>query len=396
MRGNGQAPVVVIGAGIGGLATALALDRAGIAVEVHERAPELSEVGAGIGLWPNAIRALDRIGVGDDIRARAVTGTSGGARNATGRVLIHMPGEVLHQRYGAPTTGILRSELQLLMARRFGLERIHLGHELVAFEQEGDQVAARFADGATTRGAVLVGADGLHSVVRHRLLDDGPPRYRGDTAWRGLASTPPDLAPLRDVFESLGRATRFGVFPLHGERIMWFASAVRPEGERDGPDVLDRLRERFAAWHAPIPRILEVTDPASILRNDIYDRPFTSRWVDGRVALLGDAAHPMGPDLGQGACQAIEDAETLALALARSRRPERALALYQHVRIRRVRIISRIVGATAWLANRRSAPACTLRDTVMGATPAFAARRQLDLVAGWDPPARLRTAQTVP
>jgi FAD-dependent urate hydroxylase len=392
MRGDAQAPVVVIGAGIGGLATGLALDRAGIAVEIFERAPELSEVGAGIGLWPNAIRALDRIGVGDDIRGRAVADTSGGARNVAGRVLLHVPAEDLHRRYGAPTTGILRSELQRLMARRFGPERLHLGHELVGFEQDGDRVVARFAGGQTAAGAVLVGADGLHSVVRRQLLADGPPRYRGDTAWRGLAPAPPDLQPLRDVFESLGRATRFGVFPLHRQRIMWFASAVRPEGERDGPDVLERLRDRFADWHAPIPRILEVTDPASILRNDIYDRPPASRWVAGRVALLGDAAHPMGPDLGQGACQAIEDAETLALALARTRQPDRALALYQHVRIGRVRIISRIVRATAWLANRRSAAACTVRDTVMGATPAFAARRQLDLVAGWDPPERLRIA----
>jgi FAD-dependent urate hydroxylase len=395
MGDNGQAPVVVIGAGIGGLATALALDRAGIAVEVYERAPELNEVGAGIGLWPNALRALDRIGVGEDLRALAVTDTDGGLRNASGRVLVHMPREDLHQRYGAPTTGILRSELQVLLARRFGLERLHLAHEFVGFQQDGPEVLAHFANGATAAGTVLVGADGLHSAVRQGLLADGPPRYRGDTAWRGLAPTPPDLEPMRDLFETFGRAARFGVFPLHGRRIMWFVSALRPEGERDGPDVLDELRAHFAGWHAPIPRILEVADPGSILRNDIYDRPPTPRWVVGRIALLGDAAHPMGPDLGQGACQAIEDAETLALALARMREPERALALYQHVRTRRVGTVSRIVAATGWLASRRSAAACTVRDAVMGATPAFAARKQLDLLAGWDPPERLRRPASV-
>jgi FAD-dependent urate hydroxylase len=392
MRGDAHAPVVVIGGGIGGLAAALALDRAGIAVEVYERAPELNEVGAGIGLWPNALRALDRIGVGEDIRALAVTDADGGLRSASGRVLVHMPGEDLHQRYGAPTTGILRSELQLLMARRFGVERLHLGHEFVGVEQDGHEVRAHFANGATAAGRVLVGADGLHSAVRQELFADGPPRYRGDTAWRGLAPTPPDLEPMRDLFETFGVGSRFGVFPLHGGRIMWFVSALRPAGERDGPDVLDELRASFADWHAPIPRILEVAEPASILRNDIYDRPFTSRWVVGRVALLGDAAHPMGPDLGQGACQAIEDAETLALALARTGEPERALALYQHVRVARVRMVSRIVAATGWLASRRSAAVCTVRDAVMGATPAFAARRQLDLLAGWDPPERLRTS----
>lgn len=385
-----RAPVLVIGAGIGGLTTALALDQLGIPVEVHERAPELREVGAGIGLWPNAIRALDRLGVGAPVRALAVPRTSGSARTSSGRVLLELPEELLHRRYDAPTTGIMRADLQRLLSERFGPDRIHLGHEFERFEQHAGGVRAHFRDGTSTEGSVLVGADGLRSTVRHGLLGDGPPRYRGDTAWRGLAPRVEDLAASREVFETVGRGQRFGFFPLHGGRTMWFAGAVRPEGERDGAEVLHDLRTRFSGWHAPIPRVLELTDPDSIIRNDIYDRPVARRFVGGVVALLGDAAHPMGPDLGQGACQAIEDAETLALALHHHTEPRAALVRYEAIRRRRVRTVARIVATTAWLANRRNAVLCRVRDAVMAAGPAALARTQMDLLAGWDPPEELR------
>jgi 2-polyprenyl-6-methoxyphenol hydroxylase-like FAD-dependent oxidoreductase len=387
-----RAPVLVIGAGIGGLAAGIALDQLGVPVEVFERAPQLQEVGAGIGLWPNAIRALDRLGVGASVRALAVEGTSGSARSPSGRVLLELPEELMHVRYDAPTTGIMRAQLQSLLAERFGVDRIHLGAEFDRFEQDGASVRAHFRGGASVEGVVLVGADGLRSAVRRGLLRDGPPRYRGDTAWRGLAPPTDELAVSRDVFETVGRGERFGFFPLHGGRTMWFASAVRPEGERDGVEVLRDLQARFAGWHAPIPRVLELTDPSSIIRNDIYDRPVARRWVGGRVALLGDAAHPMGPDLGQGACQAIEDAETLALALGRCADPRAALVSYESIRRRRVRTVARIVAMTAWLANRTNPVVCAVRDTVMAAGPPALARGQMDLLAGWDPPAELRAS----
>jgi FAD-dependent urate hydroxylase len=389
---NVDAPVLVIGAGIGGLATALALERVGLPVAVYERAPELQEVGAGIGLWPNAIRVLDRIGAGEDVRELAVPGTSATARTSSGRVLLGIPEEQLHERYGAPTTGIMRAQLQLRLAERFGIDRVHVGHELASFTQDRTGVRARFVGGDEVHGSALVGADGLRSVVRAGLLDDGPPRYRGDTAWRGLAPITDDLHPMLEFFETVGRGERFGIFPMHGRRVMWFASAVRPEGERDGPDVLGAMQARFAGWHDPIPRVLELTDPDSIIRNDIYDRRVSTRWVGGRVALLGDAAHPMGPDLGQGACQAIEDAETLALALAHHADVPTALSAYQRIRVPRVRTVARIVAVTAWLAARTSPAACTLRDTALRLGPPAVADKQLELLAGWDPPAQLRAA----
>lgn len=378
--------VAIIGAGIGGLTAAIALDRYGIPVEVYERAPQLHEVGAGIGLWPNAIRVLDRLGVSDHVRSLAVGGTSASARTAAGRRLFNMPEDVLHRRYGAPTTAIMRADLQMHLARKFGLGRLHLAHEFTQCAQAGDKVEVRFENGRSTRADVLVAADGIWSAVRAQVFADGPPRYRGDTAWRGLAALTDDLRPFDDVFETFGRGARFGAFPLSGDRIMWFAGAAAREGERDGADPRQELRERFADWHAPIPRVLELSDPDSILRNDIYDRPVPRRWSRGRVVLLGDAAHPMGPDLGQGACQAIEDGEALAVALAGHDDVTQALAAYENIRAPRVRSVARVVGLTGRVAALRHPAACRLRDTVMAAIPPIVRRRQMDAVAGWEPP----------
>jgi FAD-dependent urate hydroxylase len=378
--------VAIIGAGIGGLTAAIALDRQGIPVEVYERAPQLNEVGAGIGLWPNAIRVLDRLGVGGHVRALAVPGTSASARTAAGRRLFGMPEDVLHRRYHAPTTAIMRADLQLHLAREYGMERIRLGHEFTGCAQAGDRIDVRFANGESTTAGLLVGADGVWSTVRADVFDDGPPTYRGDTAWRGLASLTADLEPFDDVFETFGRGARFGAFPLSGDRVMWFAGAVARAGEKDGPDPRQELRERFANWHDPIPRLLELSDPERILRNDIYDRPVPRTWSRGRVVLLGDAAHPMGPDLGQGACQAIEDGETLALAVAHHDEVTEALAAYEKVRAPRVRSVARVVGLTGWAAGLRGPVACRVRDQVMAATPSAVRRRQMDAVAGWNPP----------
>lgn len=380
-------PVLVIGGGIGGLATGLALDRDDIDVQVFERAPRLQEVGAGIGLWPNAIRALDRLAVGEAIRKLAVPGTSASARTADGTVLVRTSETLLHHHFGAPTTGIMRAELQMALVEAFGADRISLGREFTHYEEDARGVTAHFADGTSARGRALIGADGLRSAVRGQLLADGPPRYRGDTAWRGLAPVPDDLRPLTEVFETLGCGRRMGLFPLADDRVLWFASANRPEGEQDGPDVLDELRRLFAGWHHPIPRILEVAEPDRIVRTDIYDRPVAHTWITPRIALLGDAAHPMGPDLGQGACLAIEDADVLGRALATTSDTATALTRYQRIRRPRVVKVARFVALTGWMARLTNPTACRLRDGVLGLTPPLAVRAQLTALAGWDPPA---------
>lgn len=371
--------IAIAGGGIGGLAAAIALDHAGFDVTVYEQAPAIESVGAGIALWPNATRVLDRLGIGPMVRKRAVP-WHGTLRSADGRILLRQPATVLHERYHAPTVALPRSILQAALLEHVGADRVRLGKVCVGYRQRGERVDVSFADGTTTQADVLVGADGVRSAVRREMLDDGPARYRGDTAWRAIIDVPDDLRPLRVGFETFGRGARFGMVPGHGDTALWFASDDRPEHERDGADVRERLLATYATWHDPIPRFLAATEPSAIVRSNIYHRRVTDRWVDGRVALLGDAAHPMGPDGGQGACQAIEDAAALADALAGTANVTDGLLTYQRTRYPRVARVARTVEMMGRLGRMRHPLLCAVRDRGLAATPQRLVVRQLDSI----------------
>ncbi|GAB4189430.1 MAG: NAD(P)/FAD-dependent oxidoreductase [Roseiflexaceae bacterium] len=374
---------IVVGGGIGGMAAAIALRQAGIDAVVYERAAELREVGAGLSLWPNAIRALDHLGAGAAVRAISAPQLGGGIQTSAGRVLTHADDEVLARRLGGPTVILHRAELLAVLADRLGHGLIHTGAELTNLAQDERGVTAGFADGRSARADLLIGADGLRSAVRRLLFDDRPPRYSGYTSWRGVVALPhtPDL--LARAGELWGCGARFGLVPMSGGRIYWFAVANTPAGQTDGPrgrkqDVLDLVR----GWAEPVEAVVAATDEAAILRSDIYDRPPLRHWVAGRVALLGDAAHPMTPNLGQGACQALEDAVELGRCLHTSGDVAVGLLAYQTRRRDRANAIvrqSRSVGQMAQLAHPL---ACRLRDALLGSLPPEAQLRQLDWIVG--------------
>ena len=341
--------VIVIGAGIGGLAAAIALRRAGLMVEVHEQAPELREVGAGIGLWAHAIRALDRIDLGDVVRATAVPLLEPGLFTSHGRQLMRVSREELDPPFGDVTVVIHRAELLDFLIAAFGRDHIRLSHTCVGFEQNAGGVTAKFNGGETASGDALIGADGLYSVVRARLHGDVKPVYAGYSAWRAVAKF--DHARLRPG-ESWGSGARFGQFPLSDGRVYWFACVNTPEGQRSPAGEKARLQTIFANYHDPIPALIEATAEETILRNDIYDRRTLRRWGNERVTLLGDAAHPMTPNLGQGACQALEDAVVLAECLRGASDASIALRTYEHRRLRGANAIvtrSRTIGRIAQL-----------------------------------------------
>ncbi|HEU4326214.1 MAG TPA: FAD-dependent monooxygenase [Roseiflexaceae bacterium] len=374
---------IVVGAGIGGLAAAIALREAGVDVAVYERAAELREVGAGLSLWPNAIRALDRLGLGPALSAIGAPQFSGSIRTSSGRVLNYADHAQMVHRLGGPTVVLHRAELQAALTERLGAGLIQTGAELTGLAQDERGVTASFADGRSARADLLIGADGLRSTVRRLLFDDRPPRYSGYSAWRGVAAVPHTPELLAQAGELWGYGSRFGLIPMSGGRVYWFAVANAPVGQSDGPrgrkqDVLDLVR----GWTEPIKAVVAATDEASILRNDIYDRPPLRRWVDGRVALLGDAAHPMTPNLGQGACQALEDAVELGRCMHTSGHVEIGLLAYQTRRRDRANAIvrqSRGVGLVAQLSHPLL---CRLRDALMGAVPAEVQMRQLDWIVG--------------
>ena len=374
--------VLVVGAGIGGLTAAIALRQRGVEVEIYERSPSLADVGAGISLWPNALKALYQLGLRQALDGVSFVSAEGALRRSDGAVLSRTSAAQMVARLGLPVMVFHRADLLAVLSAAAHEVPIHLGHECEDVEQDAGAVSVRFANGARASADVLIGADGLHSIVRDRLRVPGPLRYSGYTAWRGIA--PFDTAALF-AGETLGCGQRFGLAPIAGQRVYWYATDNVAEGQREpGPEAKARLTRLFARWHDPIPALIRATGADAILRNDIYDRDPVDRWGSGRVTLLGDAAHPMTPNLGQGACQAIEDALVLARCLSVPGSIEAGLRRYEAERMPRTRsivIASRRVGALFQVESRMF---CRLRDVMMRLTPEAATNRSLARLAGYD------------
>ncbi|QBS44272.1 FAD-dependent oxidoreductase [Nocardia sp. CS682] len=364
-----MAEAIIVGGGIGGLTTAVALTRRGWTVQVLERAPEISEVGAGISLWPNALRALDAIGLGDQVRARAIEEGSSGIRDSSGRWLSRMDVEGIRARYGSP-----------IMMHRADLLDILLAALPAAVLRAGVAVAEARADGTvvhsagTSTGDLVVGADGIRSVVRRAVCGDVTPRYSGYTAWR-LVTTPAE--PINGLGETWGRGERFGLGGLSDGRVYCFAVANMAEGMPGGG--LAELRRRFGTWHEPIPSLLASAEESAVLKHDLYDLPDLKTYVADRIALVGDAAHAMTPNLGQGACQAIED----AVILARVATEDADLARYDRERRPRTQMIvarSRRIGTIAQLS---SPPLVAIRNAALRLVPTSAQAKSLAPVLDW-------------
>jgi 2-polyprenyl-6-methoxyphenol hydroxylase-like FAD-dependent oxidoreductase len=373
---------VIIGGGPGGLAAALAVRRAGFTPVVCEAAAELREVGSGLTLWPNALRALDALGVGEAVRAAAASSPFRGiAMNRyCGERMFFVP-------CGGPdgigwAAAIHRAELQSLLVEAVGRPAIRLDRRCVDVSQDGGTVTARFDDGELITGELLVGADGLHSRVRPKLSGPDELRRAGYRVWRGIAGF--ELSDRIGV-TSLGRGAQFGMFPMSHGRTYWFASLGAVPGEAAVPHPAAYLGAQLAAWHAPVARLIAATDECSIVCTEIFDRKPLQRWSRGRITLLGDAAHPSVPTLGQGACQAFEDAAVLGSCLAHDPDVAGALLRYQHHRVRRANAISE---ASRWVGQAgqwRHPAACSIRDWLIQAIPESVRRRQLQSMFRYEP-----------
>ncbi|MBY0503241.1 MAG: FAD-dependent monooxygenase [Bryobacteraceae bacterium] len=351
-------PIVIAGAGIGGLTLAVALARRGLEAEVWERAPVIEPLGAGLLLAPNATRILRELGLLEEAldTGRAVNRWR----------LLDQRGRALQEiRVPATTPGISihRADLQRLLLRY--VPHVHLGDAVAGYSPAADEVSITFASGQTRRGRALIGADGIHSVV----AGAGEPVYRGYVGWRGIAPIMPDGYG-GSLSESWGAGGRFGIAPIDQHRTYWYATANRPAGwthpahERQA----DLLRW-FGHWHSPIAEVIESTPSAHILASHIADRPPRRGWSQGRVTLLGDAAHPMTPNLGQGACSAIEDAYVLAEEFAHGGPVAEVLQRYERRRYSRTAGLQRKSLWLGRLIQLESAWMRSLRDVALRATP---------------------------
>jgi 2-polyprenyl-6-methoxyphenol hydroxylase-like FAD-dependent oxidoreductase len=367
--------VIVVGGGIAGLSAAIALRKVGHEVVVLEQAPRIDPLGAGITLFANAMSALDRLGVGEAVATRGAAATRSAILTSDGRELTRVPSDLLEG-----TIALHRADLHAELAAASG--DVRLGVEVTAVEQGEDGVVARSTDGIEERGDLLVGADGLGSVVR-RAIADVTVRYAGYTAWRGVSSVPVEPGRLT---ESWGVGERFGLVDIGRGRTYWFATKNAPESEADEPGGRKaEILRRFSGWHEPIATVVEAADEGAILRNDVYYLEPLPRWSDGSVVLVGDAAHATTPGVGQGAAQAIEDAVVLADRLARSDQLETALAEYRAIRRPRADAVLKMSRRADKAAQLASPLGCRVRNALVRWLPDGAQRRQLEPLVRYDP-----------
>lgn len=382
--------IAIIGAGIGGLCTAIGLRAAGAQVEVFERAPVHAPSGSGISVFGNGVAAVRALGLGDAFEAIAARGGGfrGGQRRPDGRWLATIPSSALED-----LRIVHRADLHRVLLEALGADAVRLGTTVTMVSADGRTIATERLDGSTSTATfdVVVAADGIRSRSRAARPDDPGVRYAGYSAWRGVTHEPVDLAG--EAGETWGRDERFGMAPLADGRVYWFAVAGMPAGRRL-PDEHAELRRRFGGWHRPIPELLGATDPQAVARHDIFDLAAPlGTFRRGRCVLLGDAAHAMTPDLGQGGGQAMEDAATLAALLAPVAADDEppadvvdaALDRYDRERRARTQPIARRARAVGALAH--IPPLLTpVRDALLRATPSGALARQIAAVQGWRPP----------
>ncbi|MDA8369545.1 MAG: FAD-dependent monooxygenase [Nocardiopsaceae bacterium] len=379
---------VVVGAGIGGLTVARALADGGWEVTVCERAPGLRPAGSGLAIAPNALRGLDVIGEGEAVRERSALG-SGGIRSSDGRWLIATDLEKLRERFGDTMVIVRRSELVDLLARGLPDGALRTGTEVVEVDpgDEDHPARVRTAEGTRTEADLVVAADGIDSVLRRALFPAHPgPAYSGFTAWRLDA---PGLGEEIAAAEVWGRGLLAGAMPLADGSVYAYFTANAAPGQRTADERAELLR-RFGSWHDPIPRIIAATAEEDILRNDVWwlREPLPALHT-GRVALLGDAAHAMTPNLGQGACQAIEDGVTLARMVAPPGGIMAGLAEYTRVRLPRTTRIVRRSARAGGLLQSESRLVAAVRDTLIGTVARCAPGLfygAFDQVFSWSPP----------
>lgn len=349
-----------------------------------ERAARFAPAGAGLVLQPNAVKALRIGGIAEPILGRGEPMARLAICDASGRSLSVVTASALVERFGAHVYGFHRATLHAALLDLIPPESIRMDAAVRSCGEASPGVFVELETGERIEGSGLVGADGLHSAIRLRTLNDGAPRYAGYTSWRGV-TTLDDPERSGRMSESWGRGARFGMVAIDGGRLYWFATANVLAGGRD-PErrAKEDLIQRFSGWHDPIRSVIESTPDDAILRTDIADRDPARSWTAGRITLLGDAAHPMTPNLGQGGCQAIEDAVVLDLCLSAAPDCASAFLHYESRRRPRADRVVREARRLGRLGQIESPAARALRDLAVRATPLWATANSLRWLYDFD------------
>ncbi|OFT84480.1 FAD-dependent monooxygenase [Corynebacterium sp. HMSC29G08] len=364
----------IIGAGIAGLALGAALHRAGIDVQIYEEHAQIRSGGAGITLAPNGLAALDALGIGADFRALQLQQAplQGGIRNPQGDWLTRISPQITRA-----SLALDRTTLHSLLVAGIPSSRVHTSAAAVGVDARSGTVT--FADGSEARFDVVVGADGIRSAVRATCFDDPGMTYAGYNTWRAIT----EEVPLDAGFETWGTRARFGAVPLHDGHAYWFAVTSGPEAQ-PGTQALHQLHATFAQWHDPIPALLRATPKASIQYLPIHElaKPLPS-YHNEKVVLIGDAAHAMTPNLGQGACQGLEDAAVLARLLRAGSTDFSAYDTHRRRRSQQIARQSRLIGRALHTGGDRVTAA---RNWILKHVPDAVTNRQVQAVTAWAVP----------
>ena len=340
--------IAIVGGGLAGLATANALNTFGIKAEVFEAAPELREIGASVNASPQAVKALQAIGVGDQIAAVGYRSPGVYTRNMqTGEFLEFSDRFKNAEQYGAPYYSFHRADLLDALASGLDRSAIHLGHTLAGLEEQSDRIILSFANGTRVETEFLIGADGVKSVVRQALYGADNPTYTGQMVWRALldaSKVPSEVLEPYGHTQWVGPGCHFIGYYIRGGKLVnivtqqdtdqWVEEGWSTRGDPE------EMRRSFPSPEPRLARLLSVIDQCS--KWGLFTRPITGNWGRGRIQLIGDAAHAMLPSAGQGACQAFEDSYILGRWLKECRDPVEAFANFRNIRIPRVHGVQRL------------------------------------------------------
>ncbi len=387
----GEEKIIIVGAGIGGLSAGICLKEAGFSVRLLERFDEVREVGAGILLAPNASSVLYERGLGTNLEAVSAPMTDFEIRSWRGKVFVNRKFDA--EEWQGPARMIHRAALQGVLLDAVGRENVELSAQAVGYEPGENAATVVLEDGRRVIGRAVIGADGVHSKIREAIQGKGELQYHGYTCWRGITESfeHPDF-DFGMLMEIHGPGLRTGMGYIDEDRVYWWATANRPEGQRDElqsvkSDLLTTYREFPDFFHA----MIEATPVEQVLRNDIHDRRPTNQWGQGAVTLLGDAAHPMAPNVGQGACSAIEDAAVLARCLEQYDAPEEAFRLYERIRQPRTADLQKISKQFGTVGQWKNPLVVWLRELSMVLTPHSVMQRQQRRIWDYDVERQVRS-----
>lgn len=374
---------IIVGAGIGGLSTAIALEQKGITCEIYEAAPELKPVGAGIVMASNAMQVFQRLGIDSKTKqaGNEIKMAYGVDENFKVISQLNVKGRVA-PRYGIGSFAFHRGALQAALLSELKAAQVHTHKRLYNIEHRPKAVVAVFEDGTKAEGDILIGADGIKSAVRKTIFGDLPLRYSGQTCWRGMANFTLPAGNQDNTYEMWGpqKGLRFGIVTTAPNQVYFFATFFTEAGNRDIGREKDTLLNIYAPFGGLVRQIIEATPEESLIRSDIHDLQPIPQWWKDRVVLLGDAAHATTPNLGQGGCQAVEDAYVLAQTLAQEPDYQKAFANYQKIRFEKANYVVNLSWRFGGMTNLESPVSRWLRNNLMRLLPESLALKQLDKI----------------